>query len=164
MEVCPKVDEKWQDNHKVVRATLGISPSFKPWTQAPGTPPRLSGVPDSARMRDLIDIAWSSRHRKHRTLPFYCDISQCASRMKWGTELGCMTTSARIYDFGQDKVLSSFDMFLLQGLPAREMHFVEGSHRQLYKLAGEGMFCPSVSMLMLAVRLNPLAPWWATPA
>ena len=108
----------------------------------------------------MLDLAWGSRPPGSGTLPWYCDVSQCASRSPWGSSIGCLTTSSRFYDFSRDCVINGLEAFQLQGFPATAMEFEGLSAAQLFNLSGEGMSCPCVGMVMLAVFLNPLAPWW----
>jgi hypothetical protein len=158
-------DGIWQAKHKKVRSQLGISPDFRPWTEAPsGQRPKLEGVTDNARYRDTIDIAWAAALMKNpmSPLPFYVNFSQCPTRKPWSSALRCLTTSTKVYDFARDKVLSSEELLLLQGIPAPDLKLHMFSESSLLHAVGEAMFCPCIGAIMLGVYLNPHAPWWQT--
>ena len=118
-------------------------------------PPPLIGVSASARYRDVIDIAWGSRPRADRSFPFYCDLSQCVTKQKWGPNLSCQTKSSRFYDYQRDKMMSAKDMLFLQALPAADLNFNTTSAADMFSMAGKGMTCSCISMMMLAFFLNP---------
>ena len=156
--------DKWVDKHKIVRARLGLSANYRPWTQpAVGEPPKLLGV-RSATAREVLDLAWASRPKEGRTFPFFVDISQCATRATWGPTLGCQTRSTRIYDFEQDRVLNVMDMLLLQGLPSTSMAMCNSRETEAHLFAGEGMFIPCLASIVLGIYLCPSAPWWPPKA
>lgn len=135
--------------------------THRPWTAPAGRPPpSMIRVSTSARYRDVIDIAWGSRPRADRSFPFYCDLSQCVTRQKWGPSLGCQTRTSRFYDYQRDRMLTAKDMLLLQALPAADLNFSATSAGDLFSMAGEGMTCSCISMMMLAFFLNSAGDWW----
>ncbi len=151
----------WHNKHLAVRAKLTVSKDYRPWSCPRGKPaPLMEGVPNNPRYVDVLDIAWSSRKPKLRTLPFFCNISQCPSRAPWGTELKCLTTSSRVYDFSRDRLITAPEAMLLQGHPACDLDLSMFASGTLFTAVGEAMAAPSIATVMLAVYLNPLAEWW----
>ena len=106
----------------MVRARFNLSPHYKPWTQPlHRDPPDLRGVPQTARITDLLDLAWAARPPRARDYPWYCDFSQCISRGHYGTIIKTLTTRSRIYDYSQDRVLVGLEAMQLQGSPVLDV-------------------------------------------
>ena len=108
----------------------------------------------------MINIAWASRPAKHLKLPYYVNISQCPSRAQWASDLKCLTTSSRVYDFGRDCMISATECAMLQGIPACEVDFSMFSNAALFNATGSAMCAPCIGTIMLTVWLNPEAVWW----
>ena len=145
-----------------------MSPGHQPWTKPKGerAPPQLIGVPRSVRSVDVLNIAWGSRPAKRRKFPWYCDYTQCISRKSYGPTAKCLTKTTRVYDFKRDTIILPGEAWQMQGLPtpgtAELLCDLEAT--PMFKLAGQGFFCPSIGTILLALFLNPEAPWWpATP-
>jgi hypothetical protein len=154
--------EAWKDKHKLVRSKLGVSPTYKPWTERKSGPPGLLGVPaDNPRYLDCLDLAWSSRKAKCRSLPFYCDYSQCPTRSPWGESIRTFTTSSRSYDFQRERVVSPVEGLALHGVPVHSFDWTMFKSESMFFTAlGESMSCPCVGSILLSVYLNRSAPWW----
>ncbi len=154
---------KWTRKHLEVRAKLGISTEHQPWTRPSDSSraPRMVGVPCNPRYYGAIDLAWASRKPKHRSFPYYVDISQCPTRAKHGEDIKCLTTSARVYDFRRDRIVCAPEAMQLQGLPAPDLQLGMFRSAALFSAVSEAMAAPSVASLLLAIYLNPLATWWS---
>jgi hypothetical protein len=117
----------------------------------------------SARWRDVIEVAFASLDRaapkKAMKGGFFIDLSQCVSRKKWGTKIHTLTQSTVLYEVGKDRLCTGSQHLSLQGMPS-ELSRANLTDSELRKLAGEGMFLPSVASVLLAVTLNPMAPWF----
>jgi site-specific DNA-cytosine methylase len=152
----------WKDKHKQMRSKFGISPTHRPWTApSSGVRPELKGVPHNARFTDCLDLAWASRKVRLRSLPFYCDYTQCPTRTPWGPVLRTFTTSSRTYDFQRDRVVSPTEGLALHGFPIYKYDWTMfKSESSFYTALGESMSCPCVGSVLLAVYLNRHAPWW----
>ena len=149
----------WEQTHKQYRAKMKISPDDRPWTAAGKL---LRGVPPSPRMREAIDLAWSSRPPAERTLPFYLDLSQCITRKRWSAKGGlCLTTGALYYDYRHDTVWPQESHLALQGLPMKDIEISFLTPAQCADLAGEAIFLPCMATLMAGIFLNPFAAWWS---
>ncbi len=149
---------EWLDKHAQVRAKLGVGPNYRPWSRHS---PKCSGVSPTNRAIDAIDLAWASRPLSQRTLPFYVDVSQCPSRGRWGPGLRTSMQNTRWYSYELDRLLLPDEMAFLMGLPIEELDLSEFTQTQLYERVGEAMFAPCVATVLMAVFMNPHAPWWA---
>jgi len=148
---------QWRTISKEVRSKLGISPHFRPWTQAGK---ELRFVPRSSRMRDVLDVAWASSERR---TPLHCDLSQCVSRKRWSHDIApCLTGSTVMYDFAADEVWSAVCNLAVQGHPVKDLSLSNLSAAQVRDLAGEGIFLPNLAVVLCGLFLNSKAPWWGT--
>ncbi len=133
--------------------------SYCPWKE---TGRSYGGVPPtSLRMRDVVEVAWGSRRPKDRHLPFYADLSQCVSRRVWGSQISTLATSARIFDFRKQRLLKFKEVLVLQGYAPGLINMPRGfPEGHVLQAAGQGMFLPSLSKIMISVFLMEHAPWW----
>ena len=157
-------NSSWHESSIAARAKFGVSPNYKPWTDS-APPKRLTGMPLTPRVRELVNILWISRPSSRRTLPWYTDVSQDVARQPWSSTPPCLTTSSLVYNHGQDEVWSTAARFALQGLPAQELGLLSGrdcllSPHEQADLIGEAMFAPSVPAIIMSVFLCGSAPWW----
>lgn len=156
-----EADTAWALTTKKARARLGISQSYNPWTDRRPAP-ALRNVPDSMRVRELVNIAWASRPRPERHLPFFVDVSQDVSRKPWSSHPPCLTRSSVIYSFEADDVVSARGKLALQGFLVRELRGLElllDSDKS--DMAGEAMCLPNLATVLVALWLSPAASWWA---
>ena len=124
--------------------------------------PLFRNISHTPRVAHLVNIAWASRPRDSRTLPFFVDSSQCVTRRVWGSRCPVITTSSRIDEYGTDEGISGAQKCGLQGVPVVELGLCDHlSDSQLADLAGEGMFIPNVACIMVACFLNKHATWWS---
>ncbi len=156
-------NSKWQKKHLKLRSQWGTSPSYQPWTQPNGNrpKPRLTNVPPNPRFVDCINLAWAARPKSQRSLPWFCNYTQCPTRTPWGPTIKTLATSSRVYDFGRDCSVSASEAMLLQGYPIDALDLTMFKKQgALFRAVGEGMTCPCIGSLVLSVYLNPMAPWW----
>ena len=52
------------------------------------------------------------------------------------------------------------ELAILHGLHHEDFSFAEVPTRELTERVGEGMFCGSLGAVLIAMHLNPPAPWW----
>ena len=157
-DLDPLFEMAWESIHKKLRAQLRLSPKYRPWTEQGEK--KLAFVPQSPRMREAIDLAWPSRLVGSRPLPFFIDLSQCASRRRWGQMLPCLTTSSVFYSYEDDRVLSKEAHLILQGFPVDDLVLTGLTPSNVGDLAGEAMSLPCLATILIAVVLNPAASWW----
>lgn len=144
-----------------VRSKIDLLPTARPWTSR--TPsPKLLGLPSSARMMDVVDVAWGGRPSGQSIeAPWYVDASQDISRFHFqhGDSIPCLTTSSLIYSFRSDAVIPPRGKLLLLGFPAEEA-FETLDDRSLNDMTGEAMFLGDVGAVVMGIYLNRFAPWW----
>ena len=145
----------WKQESAQVRAQLGVSRHFKPWTSRGEF--AGEGIPHSARVLDFLDVAASARLSDGLTLQdFYCDYSQSHGRRKWTNSRGCnptFTTATELYAFGADRVVLPWEMLLMHGFPSNTR--VPQSLRQttLKSMVGNGMSCACVGTLLWGLHV-----------
>jgi hypothetical protein len=144
-----------------MRNKYNMSATSMPWFTYNDEEKKCSGVSMTPRVRELINIAWASRPAADRDVTdFFADVSQDVARQPWGP-LRCLTSTAIMYSYENDRVLDTFDIMAAQGLPvcADEFALAKLSTPELRDLCGEAMFVPSVASVLLAFYLLP-GPWW----
>jgi hypothetical protein len=167
----------WKKDSIDIRSGYGVSENFRPWTMALGNV--LTGVPRLARVHELIDLVWLERccaaapslsvdpsvlagpggRSKHAEicLNLAVDVSQSISRKIMSKRLGTLTTSTSCYVFSLDRLLTGGDNMTLQGWPRS---FIEPCvesipPKQLASLAGEAIFVPCLSAIVLGLWSLP---------
>ncbi len=137
---------------------MGCNDDFRPWTSK-GRPLEL---PASQRMADCVDISQAYRMLvlKDTKSEFYVDVSQCSSRSFGRDTLSCITSSSCVFAFHLERALVPGELAILHGLHHEHFSFAEVPTRELTERVGEGMFCGSLGAVLIAMHLNPLAPWW----
>jgi hypothetical protein len=145
----------WPAKHLQLRSELGLAPDSKPLQD---TGVRIEGL-TNARAMDLCEIAWAARTVEELASPtFYIDISQSADRKPWGTHIRCLTSSSCIVDMHKKRILSPVHHLLLQGHPKEAAVEILTPNMQT-KLAGQGMFLPSLATILLPLLVQSRAPW-----
>lgn len=161
---------KWKVHSAVVRDRLRMGATSAPWTSQA----KLTGLPDNARMRDVIDVAWGARReampagstKSEMARNFFCDPTQSVSRTPWQEGLAAIAQGSMMYSFEKDLVLSGFDHLRALGIPedaAPGQGTVSFSDKQCRSLAGEAFGCPVVTTITYAFWLNPYGNWWPNP-
>ena len=146
-----------------MRAELGLTAGYKPWTRA--RPARATrGVPPSQRMHEYIDISWGSRAPKQRRGPWFADLSQCVSRCRGRDSIPCLTTSSLLFDFNREQLLVPSELLALHGAYFADVctDAWAANARKGIARVGEGMFAPDIGCLLLALLLNERGPYWPT--
>ncbi len=84
--------DEWKKHCAIMRDTYGKSSNYRPWSSQPGI--TMRGVPDNARQREVIEIAWIDRLERARKegldpmqarVDYYVDFTQAAQRRPWGS-------------------------------------------------------------------------------
>jgi hypothetical protein len=114
------------------------------------------------RILEVLDLAWASRPPAERSLPWFCDYSQCILRKKFSEKPMCQTQTSRIYDYSRDQAILPGEALQMQGLPVPDMDISMLGPQELYSIVGQSFFAPSVATMILAVFLNEEAPWWTS--
>lgn len=171
---------KWKQDTASRRNMLGMSPSYRPWTQL--LQKKLKGVPDCDRIREMLDIIWYERCLMHSEAlgmsaqvlagpagaqfhqqlcqDLVIDVSQALPRKTAAaTGLGCLTQSMVAYVYSMDQVLKGYQHLQLQGWPLAWSQQLAGNPAAATSLAGEGWFLPCISCVLLALWACP-GPWW----
>ena len=138
-----------------MRAKLGISGKFSPWT---GRPEFVGeGIPHTPRVLDLLDVAASERLSSGQGFnAFYCDCSQSHSRAVWTRASGAnptFTTSTLLYAFHADRIVLPWEMCLMHGFPASARIPASVSQGDFKRLIGNGMSCPCVAVLLWGLHV-----------
>ena len=157
---------KWQVHSARVRSALNLRGKSSPWTARGDVTLHGLGRP-SARVLDVLDVAWSCRRN---SMPgtatsedlkrgFWANVSQAVQRRPWGPPpVACKSTI--MYSFAEDRLLSGHGQLRAMGCPngcAPREAFSEG---QMRCLSGEQFSVPIICMLSFAFYCNPYADWW----
>ena len=130
---------------------------------------QLRGLPNSARVRDYLDVTYGALKLAHPGLThkelvhnFFGNPSQCLSRRpkQLASGMGTATTSTVNYSLEKYVAISVAGVMRLHGLHrhcAPAECFSEGA---CSSLAGDSVSVPCAALLQCAVIWNPLAPWW----
>jgi hypothetical protein len=156
-------DEIWRNDSKNMRSKLKIAPNHRPYTGGRNGKDKvaLPGVPDSERMRDLLDVAWADRMKSGKgTSNFYCNVSEGVARKPWTDGIKTFTTRACMYDFERARVISTIEVFAIHGYPVGDMDLDSCSEHELHTLVGQCMSLPCCATIEMAFFLNSFAPWW----
>ena len=123
-----------------IRHAHALPAGASPWSSQAA----LRGLPDSERQRDVLDVAFLiARARnpqattKELVRSLWANPSQCVARTPWGQRPATPTTSALVYSFASDCVLSGEALLRGLGWPrgfAPQEMFTE---HQIRGMAGE---------------------------
>lgn len=150
-------NREWTYKTAQARARYGMSPQYMPWTKHSDPRPALRGLQCTARVEELLNIAWMAGGR---ALPLYLDASQCVSRKPWSKTVPCLTTSSTIYDYSLDCTWTANCKLAVQGVPIGDLDVSDLTPQQKSDLAGEAMFLPDVGSIVVAFFLSSSGPWW----
>ena len=163
---------QWTKIHAKVRKELNMIEDEKPWSSRPNV--RLLGVPESPRMRDLIDIAAKALISLTPDVPCMAALSGCfvdlnpgADRHPWSYGLNTLTTKSQIYSFTFDRMLTRQDMFACMGFgpvalegrvpdaqnPGNSRRRVLTRH-ECIDLTGEAMHTAAAAAFMYAIAVR----------
>jgi hypothetical protein len=146
-----------------------MSTKSAPWTSNRSL--SLTGVPQSQRVYDVLDVGWQWRLK---SLPsgtstsdarrgFWANCSQAIQRAPFFEDGGVITTSGCWYTYEHDFCLDGHDFVLLQGAPIGTTPASSFSARQLRDLGAEAFSAPCISCFTYAAYLNPYGSWWQSP-
>jgi hypothetical protein len=156
----------WRTHSSTIRAASCIPKNSKPWTTREGV--ALRGLPDSERVRDLLDTAFAIQQRinpassstEELLRGLMVDVSVAVQRKPWSTSPPTVTTRSMLYSFEKDVVLSGHAHMRLMGWPADRCPAERFSDTDLRALAGESYSVPLSTMLNFTLFCNPWGPWW----
>ena len=155
---------KWKQASVHVRCALQMGGSSSPWTSRQKL---LRGLPDTPRVRDLLDVCWHAAKRAQPHLSdddlaatLYCNTSQSVSRLPCSFELPTQAGSAAVYHYASDAVLTGFSRMRLHGWSPRSLDYHSFTQSDLKKLSGQAFSVPLATLLTLVTYLNADAPWW----
>lgn len=148
-----------------MRDSLSMAMDSRPWTPHH----ELRGLPNSDRMRDLIDVSYHRARRDtmdadtdEKEVPrgLFLDVSQGMMRARLCRDLlNSFGTKSMVYSYEHDIVLSGASHLQLFGWSRDRMsNFF--SDDTLRDLAGESISVPSLAIVLLALWMNPFADWW----
>jgi hypothetical protein len=157
LEAASFADPKWKDRAIDMRSRLGMSPEYRPWTsEVP-----MKGLPLTARTIESLDIGWGARPVEDRTFPWYCDLNPDIGRTPYGPKICALLTTSRIYDYRRRQLVLPPEAMLLHGMPGKSFVYPASlTSSSLYHMVGESMNSISIGSVLVAIFLNPLAPWW----
>ena len=165
----------WRAQDADLRKLWGVPTDLRPWTDMPGVRVTGPGLPDTARVRCLMDLAaiyhlgagpratdlvqeakqtncWNKI--KDLMQDVYLDYSQNPIRKPWSNKQKtskCMATSSAIYSFSDQRAVTPLEMMYWQGHP-RTFQVPSGlTPKSLGRLAGEGIFLPSLGSIVWAL-------------
>ena len=156
---------EWEVQSSKIRDQYDIPRSATPWTSSGA---KMHGVPQSARILDVLDCAWAI-HRKHcppeattaeiaNTL--WVDLATAVGRKPWSEGYpGVFRQNSMVYSFHADAVLSGAARMQLMGWPASSFpRRIEDS--LLRQMCGECFSLPLCAFLHLCLYCNPYGEWW----
>ena len=116
-------------------------------------------LPSSARVVDVLDLAWAVTAKKYAHIPeqerdsgLYVDVSQSGSRLPWSLgSVRSITTSSSIYSFKERRLLVAPEVLALLGFPCQRMNLDWLHPAKLQDLAGEAMALPAIGLCGLCL-------------
>eukprot|EP00971_Amphidinium_carterae_P096129 1902085-Amphidinium_carterae.8 len=137
-----RTGEAWKRQSDAMWAAIPDERKTSLWSESHD----LLGVGNSARTRDLIDVAVAMSG----SAPEFVDLSQAVARKPWSHGLRSLVSRSTVYSFEQDRILLSLEHCLSLGFPS-SLSYESVSGGQLKGLAGESMGMPCVVMAVLTV-------------
>ena len=113
----------WEKHSSRIRAELHVEKDSAPWTSKADI--RLSGVSNSARQRDLLNVAWEARvawgkgckRTDDLKRDFWLDLSQTVTMKPWTDQLKGFRGRGHMYSFEMDRCLDPVDEMRMLGWP-----------------------------------------------
>lgn len=145
-----------------------------PWTEMPGVEytgltnltPRIASLLDLGAIATLGSgksaanaVAEARKTNdwgkiQHSMKDIYIDVSQNPVRQPWTNKDGvtkCLTTSSMLYSYGLQRMLLPVELLFLQGHRRNVTIPTRMAPRSVSLLAGEGIFLPSLGLLVQAL-------------
>jgi hypothetical protein len=148
-----------------VRTKHNVPKTSKPWTSKPGVV--LRGVPDSDRMRDVIDTCFAVERSKAPDMKLQdllcgliVDVSQQVNRQPWSRIGRTALPSSILYSFEHDSTLSGAASMKLLGWPSRCLPFHKFSDKEFANLGGESYSLIWATVFHGLMFTNPWGEWW----
>ena len=170
-KLLPEINDRgaaWKMQSARWREELEVTPDYHPYTSnmdfsRSGLPCKCGGRP-TKRILDLIDCAAMSVAKKAKKRLGDCkqeldrtilDVSQSHGRRPFNTgDVRTLTTSSKLFSFGQRRTLVEKEHFLLMGFDDQLVLPKAISASNLRALAGEGMALPCLATVVIAVLLT----------
>ena len=127
------------------------------------------GCPRTPGMVDVVNVCFAVRLKKYGCLSWtearrgwLARIDQCIQRGPWGG-CDCLLTGSMVYSYELDCVMTPEHHVAINGMPSGlnfEFKSMPGSDSGVRQLAGEALSCPCISIILMGLYCNDLAPWW----
>eukprot|EP00439_Symbiodinium_sp_Y106_P034527 s6144_g4.t1 len=147
----------WKEESSRIRATLGVSQKFRPWTSWECFVGE--GVAKTPRVLDLIVVAacvFLAEKNAKSLKDHFVDYSQSHGRRKWTNRSGVnptLTTRSELYSFGEDRVVLPFELLRMHGFPADIVLPSDISPRQMRSIVGNGMSLPCLGTILWSLHV-----------
>jgi hypothetical protein len=162
---------EWKSHSSAIRSAEGLAKhGGTKWCELPGI--KLKGLPDSERMRDVLNIGFLLRMKQAEAqdlrlttdelvYDFWCDVAQGVQRKPY--RYGSPPTFKQntiAYSFAEDLVLTGYQHMILMGWPPVFLsESVSDAHYR--SLSGESYSLPIITVLHYIMWCNPYGSWWA---
>ena len=162
----------WKVTSNRLREEAGMTAKSQPWTIQSHI--QLRGLPQSERMRDLINVVFTQRYRECKNVEnreevykgVVVDVSLPLEKSETTTDGRWPKLSGKslIYSFQHDLVFSGSGHMQMLGWPRTWPESSGLTDDLLRDLAGSvGDSVPIAAVIVSGLWLNPLAPWWRPP-
>ena len=156
---------KWPESSAEMRRKHNLPATGAAWTSLSSV--QLCGVPRRDRIKDVLNVCFSVWRARHPTLDhrslianLWCNVGQSVSRLPISQGLNTGATSALMYSFEKDRLLSGAACMQLLGWPVGLLPRDSFTDRQYRQLAGNGFSLPVACAFTVVLYSNPWAPWW----
>lgn len=157
---------RWKEHAVNVRHEHNLPSRAQTWVSRPGV--SLMAVPKTPRILETIDVCFAYMRSKDPQASFrqvatslFCDFSQSINRLPVRQRMPTPTTSATIYSYELDRVVSPWATLRFLGWPCNLLgdsdSFPAAEQR---RLSGNAFSVPISGMMSMLLYLNPHAPWW----
>lgn len=163
--------KKWRVNSIDARQKLRMPKTLSPWTSSQGgRRPCLTAVPDTHRVKDVINVVWWKIKKAHQkknlsddelAIDSFCNFSQDVLRLPGArSALGTFTTGCHIYSYEKDTALTGAAHLQLIGWPSTAMPAARFNDTTLRNFAGDSFSLPIATIISTAMSLNPHLDIW----
>ena len=118
---------------------------------------------------DVVDTALAVFHTQEPNTPWkdlvrglYVNAGQSIARTVCTREFPTPATSALVYSYEHDRVISSVSTMALLGWPLNVLSKADFSDSDFRALSGNGFSLPISALLMVIFTTNPFSPWQAS--
>ena len=157
---------KWRIDSVKWRSELEVSKDACPYSANLDAQAAGFASQPTKRVADLMDMTVLHVQKKRRLSSaaskvalreVLLDISQSHSRRPFSGPDGisrCLTTSSRLFFFGQQRLVAAMEHFRLQGYDNSLSAPTGVSDSDLRRMAGEGIALPCLGVIVWAIRLT----------